>query len=54
MSKMDELRHKDPELYRLLLLKSGGKAKETSSDTDKMMDHDAYKRVKGRVRRRGR
>lgn len=52
MSKMDELRHKDPELYRLLLLKSGGKAKETSSDTEKMMGHESYKRVHGRVRRK--
>lgn len=50
MSKMDALRHKDPELYRLLLLKSGGKAKETSTDTPEMMGHDSYKRVSGAIR----
>lgn len=52
MSKMDELRHKDPGLYRLLLLKSGGKAKETSTDTPQIMDRDSYKRINGRVRQK--
>jgi hypothetical protein len=50
VSKMDELRHKDPALYRYLLLKAGSKAEDTSRGIETLMRHDGYKRERGVIR----